>query len=275
MSISFRCPGCDTSHSVKNVLAGKRVRCKCGKQLLLPVKADAQVAAPSQPTQAVSVRCRECGKTYRANEALAGKKVRCKCGAVVHVPVAAPESPASPLGDFLDDALNEPIGPASPPAGPQATLPREDTEQQRKPSRGRKKKPEFDTDVLTTVTAILCIIHGLARIGSLYYMPRLILSGHVFSLAGILGLCSFVVTVGIAAAGVGLLLKQTWALPIGSAAAIAYFGLMGISLFMLLVAFVRSDSGLGLGIFVSMIPWIVAESVTPGLLLHLSQRDQE
>lgn len=301
VSIVVNCT-CGRKLKAKNALAGKRVKCPmCGKVINLPK----QKEAPSS----IRVMC-QCGQTLQANATLAGKRVRCPaCSQTTVMPHAHVTTPAAPdplktspissdpfdFGDWTDDPLGgeTPFGGSSsggqaadlnyaPSAAPVASLRTEE-----KPKTSRKKKAGIDADVLIMVTAILCILHVLWRmgsmypiVGSMYGIVRAFASAEFFSFDALtlfvllISVARMLVAGGILTAGIGLLAKQKWAPSVGTLAGSAHFVVLALSLILTIAMAVNFGSAhLGARMFITMIWHLVAQSAVPGLLIYVTQRD--
>lgn len=243
----------------------------------------------------IGVIC-QCGASFRAKEELAGKRVKCPaCGQPLAIPhTTTPDSAPDPLGVNADGddplglgqgpsdplGMNRPIddtlaGGHTPSGGPASKLQTVSPVTAAKPGRNRSAIGKPNGDVLVMVTAILCIVHGVGRIGSMYAIVALLASGLIFSFSGITSAASILVSAGILAAGIGLLTQQEWAKQVGSVAGVAHFVLLGVSVLGGLVSLAQLDNAaLGAGVFMMMISSIVATSIVPALLLYVLNRDE-
>ena len=286
MSIPVRCQ-CGAAFSARPELAGKQMNCpQCKGQFTVPAGEPIRVAC-------------QCGQAFKAKPQLAGKQVRCpSCKQAIAIPAptsaansnaAQTPAPTNPLAS-KDDPLgigNDPLGLGSDPLGaptqnalgsqgvsPLAHVP---SQAASKPRQTRAKaKMKFETDVLTSVTAFLCIIHGVGRVG-LFSSLALIAPQFLMSIGGILAAASSLVSVGFLVAGVGLLTKQPWGMQVGKIVAFLYFALLLLSLLYSIGTLINMDnpSVLGGKFIVSMFTSIIAQSIVPGLLVYVTTREDD
>lgn len=260
---------CEASFDAKPELAGKRVRCPaCNEPVLVP-----------NPAERLRVRC-PCGRTVKAKPELVGKRVKCPaCGQPLLIsqqtepaPQAGAPAPGGAV-DLLseaDDLFGDPPAPADNETK-LAPLPPQPAPVEKPRSTRKESRQYSQQEVLILITGVVCVVHGLARLGSIYALRYLLTSSALFSFTGLISVASILASIGIGAAGIGLLTQKEWAGQLGAAAAGIYFSILAFALLQALALSLGSN-GAGLGHLFRAIPRIAAESVAPGLLLYINQQ---
>lgn len=285
MSVSFTCPGCGKHYTVRDELAGKRVKCKCGENLHIPSSLDEHAAGPAQsppaapdgppgaePAGRTSFQCTECGQQYTVRGTLAGKQARCKCGAVVQVPAAPVAAPDPSLGSFLDEALAEPspadllsgelpatVGPTLTAAAP---LP---VQRQR----ARVKIELGSGNALRLVALVLIAIDAVQS--GIWMVPSLldadVLKSLFTSFWGWATLASLGAHVGLIVGGIGIIGGQEFGRNCAGISAVVLLGVVGVNVLMVLpnigtlFRFIGIAGFLGLLIRTTAIPLSIAYCV--------------
>ncbi len=301
MPVAVKCM-CGAQFQAKDELQGKSVPCpRCQQTLAIP-----RSATPEKPHTKSDAKIRvacQCGQAFQANPNLAGKQVPCPaCQQPLTIAPASPSSSsaqASAAPSSFDElealaGSDDPFGLNAVPSGPPGLgvpgltgtampqMPQQGygfsptansagqhyrSVTPQKPTRQRARMSS-ETDVVTMVIGILCILHGLGRTASLYRIAYLFSGGGITSLWGIISLATAAVSLGIAAAGFGLVTHQHWAKQVGSLAAIGYFLFMAGSIIVAMIGIAPATTGIGWGLSFYMIPRIIAESLVPGALLY-------
>ena len=294
---------CGARFQAATHLAGKQVACPtCAQPIAIPASAKTAASPATTPKQAIQVRC-GCGTLLKAKPALVGKTVKCpacqqalKIEPPTSMPNTAVTPPAEdsidPLGlgglgtsDLSENEFWDQI-PSSDPLGLGQTSPGLNgahanptlaplPQSFHEPRMAAQPQPKTSSrqggetlDVMTVVTGVVCILFALGRLGSMYNVPMMLLSGGIFSFGAILGLVTMCVSMGIGAAGVGMLTRQEWAQQVGSIAASIYFALLAVSVCQSFIGLMMYSDLLGISFLMRFIASVITQSIAPGLLLY-------
>jgi hypothetical protein len=247
---------------VASELAGRRVRCPGCRQ---PLRIPAAEITHSSPRQ------------------------RSAAGHPDVDPLGLPASSDDPLG--LGDLATVPLSsPTLPSSGQSKTLPSSAPAAYRAPRAKRTRKSGGDYDwerILEVATGILAIYHGASKLYQAAFW--VIAMVRLSSLTGARSLASFhtllflvgvAASAGILAGGIGVLMRRDWGLEIGGLASYVYFGLLALGFLFGLIATARiavdGHGDLGAKVFTNMLLWtlprVICDSLGPGMLLFLQQR---
>ncbi len=300
MPVAVQCV-CGVQLKANDELQGKSAKCpKCGNSIAVPHHAaNRGAAANNVAAPAITVQC-ACGRTIRANSQLAGKQVNCPaCQLPLQIPGGVADASGLTLLEPSDDAADPfglntmpsaTAGMVPPPAGNSLGAPQQmpagftfapvagtqtpQANNYTQPRRRTKRTTtlEIESDIFTIIVAVFCILHGLGRI-SVFGIAFLFTSGGIFSLVGIVSLLTVAASIGIGVAGVGLLTNQYWAKQVGGISAVVYLVLMVTSLVVAMIASSSETTGLAMRFSYLWVPRLLAEAVTPAMLLYKLSRD--
>ena len=228
-----------------------------------------------------------CGTKLKLKDELAGKKIKCpKCSEVIALPTQSVQSTPSSGGLFDENFpdLGLPTAaqvayhpPVSQPTYKMAGGSKEPAES-KAPTRNGGIQINFNQDALALVTAILCILFGFGSLFSFGVIGLLIAKGSLFSITGLVYVFSTFISLGIFAAGVGILTQQDWAVNVGQISASLYFVLVMVHIVLFVggLATLGGSSVSGTDIarsFILFFSSLITQSIAPGLLLYLTFRD--
>ncbi len=94
VTMQVKCPACNTLLNIPEHLAGKPVKCQCGKVFKINTQKNT-VFAP-KITATTQVTCQKCNKALNIPEELLGKTVKCSCGHQFVVPASSLIPPSLP-----------------------------------------------------------------------------------------------------------------------------------------------------------------------------------